>query len=576
VLLGFVAFFGSIFEAVGVGSILPFVDILQNKAAVLKYNRYLTSLGFNELDYHSLLFLISVCFVSVILLKNLFLVGTNFVQSAFQNMVRASLSTEIYSNYLGREYNFFVVHSQGLLVQRLTSVVDQATGALAMSTTIIVNLITISFVYAVLAVVSLKLTLMVTVLIVVLSIVVGGVSRYRAYVSGKEIVSLEGLMFNTAVETIGGMRIIRAFGAESYVKKRFNGIVNRLARIRIINTTIFSVPTPAIETILVLGLCTFVVISASTEGSVGGMIPLLSMFGVGLIRITQKVSMCYTQFMSLSNFLPSVNVAVDLMRDVTFVEMKDAKKIDGVKNEIRLENVTFAYPQAPDQKVLKNVSLRVGLRQFVAIVGPSGSGKSTIVDLLLRLYHPTEGEILIDNQDTLESIDINDWRERFGLVSQDIFLFNGTIKENIAFASSEIDVEKVENSARQANAHQFICELPQGYNTEIGERGIKLSGGERQRLAIARALYRDPEIIILDEATSSLDTQAEQEVQKALDNLEEERTFIAIAHRLSTIRGADRIYVLKDGEIVEEGNHRTLVQKKGIYWDLCCRQNISV
>jgi len=307
------------------------------------------------------------------------------------------------------------------------------------------------------------------------------------------------------------------------------------------------------------------------------MFPMLSMFGVGMMRVMQKVSVCYSNIMQLANYLPAVNVAVDLMRDVPSANAKaERTKLAEFKKGIYFKKVAFAYPQAPDQKVLDDVTLRIECNKFVAVVGPSGGGKSTIVDLLLNLYRPTHGEILIDDQGALEEIDIDDWRGRIGLVSQDTFLFNGSAKENIAFATSEIDTDRVERASKIANAHHFIEKLPDGYETEIGERGLKLSGGERQRLAIARALYRNPEIILLDEATSSLDTHSEREVQMAIENLKGTRTLIVIAHRLSTIIRADWIYVINGGRIVEEGTHNSLLQKKGLYYDLCREQDLHV
>lgn len=571
-ILGMAVFVSSVFEAIGVGSILPLVDLLQNEDTVLKYNRYLVMFGFGERDYRQLLFLIVFVFLVVILLKNVFVVMTTFMKSTFQNLVRTSLSTTMYSNYLSREYNFFVVTPHGLLLQRLTAIVDQATTSLSILITIAIHLVTVGFIYAVLMVVSLKLTLFVTFLIAILTVIAGIVSRYRAYASGKEIVELEGRQYSTAAETITGIRIIRAFTAEEFISRKFNTIVRRLARIRIINDTIFNIPAPAIETIMVTGLCGFIIIASQKAGHLPDMLPILSMFGYGMMRIMQKVSTLYSSSMQLANYLPAVNVVAELISDKQSAKT-DGKKFVGLKEGIGFKNVTFAYPQAPDQKVLDSVTFRIKRRQFVGIVGPSGSGKSTIVDLIIGLYEPLQGEILID-KDSLESLNINSWRSRIGFVNQETILFNGTIKENIAFADSDIDMSKVGQAASMANAHGFISRLPDGYDTEVGERGLKLSGGERQRLAIARALYRDPEIIILDEATSSLDTKSEKEVQKAIENLDGEKTIIVIAHRLSTIINADWTYVINDGKIAEEGTHQTLTEKKGIYWELCRKQNL--
>lgn len=563
---------GSAFEAVGVGSVLPFVDLLQNKESILKYNKYLANLGFEEQNYKNMLLIISIGFAGIILVKNIFLIFTNFVRSFFKNLMQASLSKALFSSYLSREYNFFVITQQGLLIQRITAMVGQATAALNFLVLIATNLITVAFIYFVMAVVSLKLTLLVTLLILVLSAVAGVVSRYRAYASGKEMVRLETSLYSTAAETISGMRVIRAFGAEGYVSRKFNDLQRRLTRLRIINETIFSIPSPLIETILIVGLCSFVIMISQRTENLMGMLPTFSLFAFGLIRIMQKISPLYSYFMEFANYLPSANLVAESIYSVP-IPAKNGKNISNPVENIIFKDVTFSYPQDPDKKVLDSVNLTINKQQFVAIVGHSGSGKSTIMDLILGLYKPSHGEILINNI-SLGSLNIDDWRSRIGYVSQETFLFNGSVKENIAFADSDIDINRVEQAAKMANAHEFISRLPNGYDTEVGERGLKLSGGERQRLAIARALYRSPEIIILDEATSSLDSKAEKEVQKAIENLEGEKTLIAVAHRLSTILKADMIYVIHKGRIVEYGNHQILMKNQGLYRELCNRQNI--
>lgn len=572
ILIGIMILIGSAFEAVGVGSVLPFVELLQNKESALKYSTYLTKFGFEEQSYKNMLLIVSVGFAGIILAKNIFLILTNFIRSFFKNIMQASLSKALFSSYLSREYNFFVITQQGLLIQRITAMVGQATAALNFLVLIATNLITVAFIYFVMAAVSLKLTLLVTLLILVLSAAAGVVSRYRAYASGKEMVRLETSLYSTAAETISGMRVIRAFGAEGYVSRKFNDLQRRLTRLRIINETIFSIPTPLIETILIVGLCSFVIITAQRTENLMGMLPTFSLFAFGLIRIMQKISPLYSYFMEFANYLPSANLVAESIYSVP-ATVKNGKNISNPVENIIFKDVSFSYPQDPDKKVLDSVNLTINKQQFVAIVGHSGSGKSTIMDLMLGLYKPDHGEILINNV-SLGSLNIDDWRSRIGYVSQETFLFNGSVKENIAFATSDIDINRVEQAAKMANAHEFISRLPNGYDTEVGERGLKLSGGERQRLAIARALYRNPEIIILDEATSSLDSKAEKEVQKAIENLEGEKTLIVVAHRLSTILKADMIYVIHKGRLIEYGNHQTLMEKQGLYRDLCNRQNI--
>ncbi len=233
-----------------------------------------------------------------------------------------------------------------------------------------------------------------------------------------------------------------------------------------------------------------------------------------------------------------------------------------VQGELVLRDLSFAYPDRP--AILNQISLTIPAGQTIAIVGSTGSGKSTLVKLLLRLYEWDTGEILLDGID-LRRYFLGDLRRCIGLVSQDVFLFHGTVRENIAYGSGEKSLHAIEDAARLAEAHDFIVQLPQGYDTIIGERGQKLSGGQRQRLAIARAILKDPPILILDEATSAVDNETEAAIVRSLEKITRNRTTIAIAHRLSTIRYADRIYVLEQGQVQEVGNHESLLEKNGIY-----------
>jgi subfamily B ATP-binding cassette protein MsbA len=243
------------------------------------------------------------------------------------------------------------------------------------------------------------------------------------------------------------------------------------------------------------------------------------------------------------------------------VEKPDAVVKKDFRSDIEYRNVRFAYAKEP---VLKGISLKIEKGRTIALVGPSGGGKSTLVDLLPRFYDCTEGEICIDGVNIRDLV-ISDLRGLMGIVSQETILFNDTIFNNIAFGMDNVKEEEVIAAARVANAHEFIEQMPLGYNTNIGDRGTKLSGGQRQRLSIARAVLKNPPILILDEATSALDTESERLVQQALENLMRNRTSIVIAHRLSTIQFADEIIVLQHGQLVERGSHNKLLEKNGIY-----------
>ena len=242
--------------------------------------------------------------------------------------------------------------------------------------------------------------------------------------------------------------------------------------------------------------------------------------------------------------------------------LPDAKNIDVFSKDIVYKNVSFEYEQ--NKSILKNINIDIKKGQTVAFVGSSGSGKSTIANLLLRFYDVNSGEILVDGTD-IKNLTLESLRDKIGVVSQDVFLFNDTVKYNIAYGKLDAGDEEIENAAKAANAHKFISAMPDGYNTLIGERGMKLSGGEKQRIAIARAMLKNPPILVLDEATSALDSESEKLVQEAIETLMKNRTVILIAHRLSTVKNADQIIVIDKGTVVERGKHQELLDKNGVY-----------
>ena len=260
-----------------------------------------------------------------------------------------------------------------------------------------------------------------------------------------------------------------------------------------------------------------------------------------------------------------------LNTDEKIIEVENPIKLNELTKGLTFKNVSFKYK---DEYVLKNINFTIPKGKTYALVGESGSGKSTISDLLPRFYDVVEGMILFDDVNIREA-SIRELRSHIGIVSQESILFNETAKNNILFGTNEASEEQIIAAAKIANAHDFIMNLENGYNTNIGERGNKLSGGQKQRMSIARAVLKDPSIMILDEATSALDTESEKLVQDALDKLMQERTSLVIAHRLSTIRNADQIIVLSKGEIKEMGTHDELISKKGLYFNLCSMQGIQ-
>lgn len=312
--------------------------------------------------------------------------------------------------------------------------------------------------------------------------------------------------------------------------------------------------------------------------SVGGIMALSSKIQVqDIVGFLLYLGMFYQPINALAQILENVQQALAgaervfevLETEPEIKEKENAIELKNVKGKITFENVTFSYN--PGTPVLKDISFEINPGEMVAFVGPTGVGKTTIMYLINRFFDPDSGQIKIDDID-IRDITLKSLHENISMVLQDVFLFNGTIFENIAYGKENATLEEVIEAAKIAHAHEFIERLPKGYFTEIGERGIKLSGGQKQRLAIARAVLKNAPILIFDEATSSVDTETESEIQKAINNLAGTRTILIIAHRLSTVKRADKIIVLKDGEIVEIGTHEELMKRKGLYYKLCSVQ----
>ncbi len=365
-------------------------------------------------------------------------------------------------------------------------------------------------------------------------------------------------------EAIQGLKVIKVFGQESQRErifsqenKRFYREMVRLTRLKE-GTRILADGLTGLGVALVLWYGgSLVVRGVITSGDFFSILTALFMVFTPVKRLARS----YTN-------IQEIRAAIDRVDQLLYLpeEKSGQHPIDSFRREIRFEKVSFAYPGS-SEPVLKEVDLVIGQGEVVAIVGPSGAGKSTLVDLIPRFFDPTSGRILIDGLD-LRELDLRDLRNLMAIVSQDVILFNDTVAENIAFGRPEASLEEIIEAAKMAYAHEFIENLPQGYQTLLGERGLNLSGGQRQRIAIARAILKNPPILILDEATSALDAVSERLVQKALEKMMIGRTTIVVAHRLSTIKGADKIVVLDQGQIIAQGRHEELFQKNPTYRQL--------
>jgi ATP-binding cassette, subfamily B, bacterial MsbA len=420
--------------------------------------------------------------------------------------------------------------------------------------------------------ISWKLTVFVFIFIPISGLII---SKIGKTLKGKSTKAQQenGYLISITEETLTGLKVVKSYNAENYFAKTFNDSINRLYKLSISIGKKNNLASPLSEFmgILVIGVLlvyggNLVLVEQSLKGS-----NFITYIGLAYNILTPAKAISKASYQVKNGLAAAERVFEVLEVENTITDKENAKELTSFNQGIELKNITFAYN---DEAVLKNFSLTIPKGKTVALVGQSGSGKSTIANLLTRFYEVNQGEILIDNHNVKE-VTMKSLRSLTGLVTQDSIMFNGTIKDNIRLGKLDASDDEIIEALKVANAYEFVKDLPSGIETNIGDSGNKLSGGQKQRLSIARAVLKNPPIMILDEATSALDTESEKFVQVALENMMQNRTSVVIAHRLSTIQKADVIVVMQKGEIVEQGNHDELIAKDGMYARLVSMQSFE-
>lgn len=496
--------------------------------------------------------------------KNLFRYLSLYFLAPVRNFMVRDLRGRLVQKMLDLPVSYFTESRKGDLMSRITAdVMEIEWSILGMVESIAREPIVIAGSIIFMVLVSPGLLLFVLGLMLFSALIIGGVGRSLRRQSG-EAQSRLGVIVSMIEETLGGLRIIKGFNAEAWQQARFRQENNRYARTLISLSRRRDLASPLSEFMGIAAVAVLLWFGAQQvfAGTLSAATFITFLYAFyNVIEPAKALSGAFYSIRKGMGAMERVEAVLDA--DIAIKDAADALPVTGFKDHIAFNQVSFKYQNA-EREAVSGFDLVLPRGKIVALVGASGAGKSTVADLLPRFYDVTGGAILLDGID-IRQLRIRDLRAQMGIVSQEAILFNDTVRNNIAFGSDQVALEDIVAAAKAANAHDFITAMPEGYETNIGDRGSKLSGGQRQRLTIARALLKNPPILILDEATSALDSESEKLVQMALDHLLQNRTALVIAHRLSTVQHADEIIVMEQGRVVERGAHDQLMQRDGAY-----------
>jgi len=491
----------------------------------------------------------------------------NYCSNKLMVRIVGDTQKKILDKFITADYNFYVKNQQGKLIYSGTIAPEHTSGIILSAIRLVYYLINSLFLFSLLVLLSWQATLLILLLGFMYGVSIKKIMKKIIYPSASITVE-ENRRKNVILnELITGIKSIKIFHVFNRWRKEYINAVDKSLyhQFRMLMGRIF--PESFIKFMVYVFLALVgMFISQRPHSEIVSLLPVFGTFAVVVNRFLPSTQLVGNCLMLVAECMPGTKIVHDLCQEKINALPDGGKDLTGFRDKITFEDLWFKYHNMADY-LLKNTCFSVERRKMTAIVGPSGSGKTTIINLMLKLYQPDKGSIKIDGIDIFE-LTTKSYLAKIGYVGQETFIFNNSFKENIRFGMEDCTDQMIQEAARLANAHEFIMDTDKGYDTIVGDAGIKLSGGQRQRVAIARAMLRKPEIIVLDEATSSLDNISEKKIQEAINSISKYTTVLVIAHRLSTVQNADKIIILEKGEIKEQGTHQELLKNKNLYYHL--------
>ncbi|MBR1470297.1 MAG: ABC transporter ATP-binding protein [Lachnospiraceae bacterium] len=554
ILLCILIFFSALLETLGVSIIIPLISAVVSPETILE-NHYVkllfAVLGIGTVERDGFVRLLLVAAMAVFVVKNLYMLVLYDAQARFATKLESGTCVRLLSDYLNRPYSFYLNADVNAIFQTINKDIPHVCELLQEVMKLLTEIAVSICLCLLLLVVDFKMTMSIAALMLVMLLFIVFVLKPRLGRLGKELVKQQVGTMKWMQQSVFGIKDVKVAAKEGFFLKAFSEAYTSLAGVTRKYSVYNNAPRLVIEMVCIVGLLAYMLFTVLHGGDLNAMLPQLTAFGLAAVRLMPSVNRISTHLSTIAYYEPSLNYVCDNINVAGLQETKEVQQGARMhlKDEIRLEGICFRYPNS-EKDIFHGADMRIAIGESVGVIGASGAGKTTVIDILLGLLTPQAGKILADGREIQGSDPA--WLSDIGYIAQNIYMLDTTIRANVAFGvrPEEMDEVRIWEVLREAQMEEFVRSLPEGLDTEIGDRGVRLSGGQRQRIGIARALYHDPELLVFDEATSALDNDTEAAIMEAINALKGHKTMVIIAHRLKTIENCDRLYKVENGNIL--------------------------